>query len=328
MAKIIDGESIAQKLKDKLKQEAQELSDACISPKLAAVLATDNKGAHIYASSQSRSCSEVGIEYQLVELSPTSSQLELLDAVDSLNQDNSVHGIIIQLPLPTGVDARKLQAHIAPVKDVEGISAVNQGGVIQAPQPFFRKPAEGEEGYQDWLSRSLSWPLPTPAPCTAVGMMELIRSLEIDLYGMEAVVVGHSEIVGKPMALLLMAHFCTTTVCHIATRNLAEHTRRADLIVVGVGKPGLITADMVKPGAIVIDAGINRIKVQDDSGKAKSKVVGDVDFDSVKEVAGHITPVPGGVGPMTTATLLKNTLESAKASVERQGQVKVDNHKG
>ncbi|MEA3355785.1 MAG: bifunctional 5,10-methylenetetrahydrofolate dehydrogenase/5,10-methenyltetrahydrofolate cyclohydrolase, partial [Candidatus Bipolaricaulota bacterium] len=156
------------------------------------------------------------------------------------------------------------------------------------------------------------------APCTAIGMMQLIRSLEVDLYGMEAVVVGHSEIVGKPMALLLMAHFCTTTVCHIATRGLVEHTRRADLLVVGVGKPGLITADMVKPGAIVIDAGINRVKTKDSEGKTRTKVVGDVDFDLVKKVAGHITPVPGGVGPMTTAMLLCNTVKSAKASVKRE----------
>jgi|AntAceMinimDraft_8_1070364.scaffolds.fasta_scaffold00660_3 methylenetetrahydrofolate dehydrogenase (NADP+)/methenyltetrahydrofolate cyclohydrolase len=312
MAKIIDGESIAQRVKDNLKQGVQELSAVGIHPKLAAVLATENKGAHIYAASQARSCSEVGVNYELIELSPTSNERELLAAVDGLNRDENVHGIIIQLPLPPDMNARKLQAHIAPAKDVEGISAVNQGGVIQAPQPFFRKPAEGEEGYQDWLSRSLSWPLPTPAPCTAIGMMHLIRSLGKDLYGMEAVVVGHSEIVGKPMALLLMAHFCTTTVCHIATQNLPQHTIRADLLVVGVGKPGLITADMVKPGAIVVDAGINRIKVQDESGKKKSKVVGDVDFDSVKDVAGYITPVPGGVGPMTTAMLLRNTVESAK----------------
>lgn len=313
MAKIIDGQKIAGTIKDELKQEVQKLAASGISPKLAAVLATENKGAHIYADSQARSCSEVGIEYELVERSPESSEKELLAAVDALNQDEKVHGIIIQLPLPAGTNPRKLQSHIAPAKDVEGISALNLGGVIQAAQPFFRKPKPGEDGYDNWLDESLSWPLPTPAPCTAVGMMHLIRSLKTDLYGMEAVVVGHSEIVGKPMALLLMTHFCTTTVCHIATRDLAAHTSRADLLVVGVGKPGLITADMVKPGAIVIDAGINRIKVEDKSGKTKRKVVGDVDFDSVKEVAGYITPVPGGVGPMTTAILLKNTVESAQA---------------
>ena len=317
MAQIIDGQSIAQDMKDKLRQEVKQLSAANISPKLAALLATENKGARIYADSQARSCKEAGIDYELVELSPESSEQELLNAVDALNHDDKVHGIIIQLPLPSGVSARNLQSHIAPAKDVEGTSALNQGGVIQVAQPFFRKPQPSEDEYDSWLDKSLSWPLPTPAPCTAIGMMELIRSLKIDLYGMEAVVVGHSEIVGKPMALLLMAHFCTTTVCHIATRDLASHTRRADLIVVGVGKPGLITADMVKPGAIVIDAGINRIKVEDGSGKTKRKVVGDVDFDSVENVASYITPVPGGVGPMTTAMLLRNTVESAKAASDK-----------
>jgi methylenetetrahydrofolate dehydrogenase (NADP+)/methenyltetrahydrofolate cyclohydrolase len=315
MAKIIDGQSVADKLKAELKEQVQKLSASGIQPKLAALLATDNKGARIYADSQARSCKEVGIDYQLVQHSPTANKSELLDAVEALDQDKDVHGIIIQLPLPPGTNPKQLQAHIAPAKDVEGISAMNLGGVIRAAQPFLRKPNPDEDGYDSWLDDSLSWPLPSPAPCTAVGMMQLIRSLEIDLYGMEAVVVGHSEIVGKPMALLLMAHFCTTTVCHIATKNLSGHTKRADLLVVGVGKPGLITADMVKPGAIVIDAGINRVKVEDESGKKKSKVVGDVDFDSVKEVAGYITPVPGGVGPMTTAILLKNTIESCMNTV-------------
>ena len=316
MGQIIDGKRAAENIKDELKREVQDLSTAGSNPKLAALLATDNKGAHIYAKSQARSCEEVGIDYELVEESHTSSQGALLKTVKHLNQDPNVHGIIVQLPLPAGVDTRALQGQITPAKDVEGVSAANQGGVIYAAQPFFKKPEEGEEGYEDWLGRSLSWPLPTPAPCTAIGMMQLIRSLEVDLYGVEAVVVGHSEIVGKPMALLLMAHFCTTTVCHIATRGLAGHTRRADLLVVGVGKPGLITGDMVKPGAIIIDAGINRVQVKDKNGKSKRKVVGDVDSDTVKDVAGYITPVPGGVGPITTAMLLKNTVESWKATTE------------
>jgi len=316
MGKIIDGEAAARRVKETLQSEVRQLSSAGISPKLAAILATENKGAHIYAKSQARSCAEVGIEYQLVEASPTSDQTFLTDTVERLNHDPTVHGIIVQLPLPKGVGTRALQGQIAPSKDVEGVSAANQGGTVYAAQPFFKKPAVGEQGYEEWLERSLTWPLPMPAPCTAIGMMRLIRSLGKDLYGMEAVVVGHSEIVGKPMALLLMAHFCTTTVCHIATQNLTLHTQRADILVVGVGKPGLITASMVKPGAIVIDAGINRVKEQDKEGKAKTRVIGDVDFDTVRKVAGFITPVPGGVGPMTTAILLANTVESAKASME------------
>jgi len=319
MGQIIDGKRVAKKIKDELKRAVKQLSTVGSTPKLSALLATDNKGAHIYAKSQAKSCGEVGIDYELVEKSHTSSQGALRKTVEHLNQDPTVHGIIVQLPLPAGVDARALQGRITPAKDVEGVSRANQGRVVYAAQPFFKKPEAGQESYEDWLNRSLSWPLPTPAPCTAIGMMQLIRSLAVDLYGMEAVVVGHSEIVGKPMALLLMAHFCTTTICHIATRGLAEHTRRADLLVVGVGKPRLITADMVKPGAIVIDAGINRIQVKDRSGKSKRKVVGDVDFDAVKDVAGYITPVPGGVGPMTTAMLLRNTVESAKATVGQGG---------
>ncbi len=156
---------------------------------------------------------------------------------------------------------------IAASKDVEGMSPANQGRVVYAPQPFYRKPQPGEPGYADWLEKSLGWPLPAPAPCTPSGAMMLIRSLKLDLYGKEAVVVGHSEIVGKPMALLLVAHFCTTTWCHIGTRDLAAHTRRADILCVGAGKAGLVKGDMVKPGAVVIDIGINRIPETGPDGK-------------------------------------------------------------
>ena len=318
MSKIIDGEAAARQVRATLQSEVRELSSAGISPKLAAILATENRGAHIYAKSQARSCAEVGIEYQLVETSPTSDQTFLTDTVERLNQDPTVHGIIVQLPLPEGVRTRVLQGEIAPSKDVEGVSAANQGGTVYAVQPFFKRPTVGEQGYEEWLEHSLTWPLPMPAPCTAIGIMRLIRSLGKDLYGMEAVVVGRSVIVGKPIALLLMAHSCTTTVCHTATQDLASHTQRADILVVSAGKPGLITANMVKPGAIVIDAGINRVKVQDKDGKTKTRVIGDVDFDTVRGVAGFITPVPGGVGPMTTATLLANTVRSAKASIRRR----------
>ena len=312
MGKIIDGEAIARRIRGRLKDEVRTMDE---KPKLAALLATDNKGAHIYARQQEKSCKEVGIEYLKVERPVTSSEEDLLTEITRLNNDSTIAGIIIQLPLPPGVNVRRLQQRIAPIKDVEGVSPANQGMVLCAPQPFYKKP-EGIR-QEDWLEQSLGWHLPMPAPCTAIGMMHMIRSLGKDLYGMEAVVVGHSEIVGKPMALLLMAHFCTVTVCHVATRDLASHTRGADLLVVGVGKPGLITADMVKPGAIVIDAGINRVTVQDAEGKPKRKIVGDVDFDNVKDIASYISPVPGGVGPMTTVMLLKNTVESAKTVIGR-----------
>jgi len=285
-----------------------------------AVIATDNKGAHIYAASQKATCEELGIQYTLAELPTDSTQPQLEAKVQQLNGDPAVTGIIIQMPLPDGCDARTLQMMISPAKDVEGMTPANQGSVIYAAQPFFRKPKEGEDGFDNWLEASLNWPLPAPAPCTPIGAIMLLRSLNIDLYGLNAVMVGHSEIVGKPTALLLMAHFCTTTICHIATKDLAAHTRAADVLMVGAGKPGLITADMIKPGAIVIDIGINRVKdigpdgqpVLNKKGKPKMKTVGDVDFEAAKEVAGYITPVPGGVGPMTVAMLLRNTVEAAR----------------
>ncbi len=320
-AQIIDGEAIAAQVTTKLGGEVEELKGKGVEPKLVAVIATDNKGARIYANNQAKACDKIGINYDLLEFPPDSSESQLISEVQKLNGDTSVSGVIIQMPLPEGVDGRRLQMMIAPSKDVEGMNPHNQGRVVYAPQPFFRKPREGEPGYADWLQKSLSWPLPAPAPCTPTGAMMLIRSLNMDLYGKEAVVVGHSEIVGKPMALLLVAHFCTTTWCHIATQDLAAHTRRADILCVAVGKPGLVTADLIKPGAVVIDIGINRVKeigpdgkpVLTKKGRPKMKTVGDIDFEKAKEVAGYITPVPGGVGPMTVAMLLRNTVAAAKA---------------
>ena len=322
-AQIINGEVVAAQVTAELKVEVEQLKAGGVAPKLVAVIATENKGARIYASSQAKSCGEIGIAYELHELSPASTEDEIIAAIEKLNADGSVSGIIIQMPLPDGVDARKLQMMIAPSKDVEGMNPANQGRVVYAPQPFFKKPAEGEPGYADWLQQSLGWPLPAPAPCTPTGAMMLIRSLNIDLYGKEAVVVGHSEIVGKPMAILLVAHFCTTMWCHIATQDLAAHTRRADILCVGVGVPGLIKGDMIKPGAVVIDIGINRVKqigpdgkpVLNKKGRPKRKTVGDVVFEEAREVAGYITPVPGGVGPMTVAMLLRNTIAAAKAQL-------------
>ena len=319
-AKIIDGEAIAAQVRETLVKDVEKLKAAGKTPHLVALIATENKGAHIYASNQQKSCEELGVQYSLAEMPTDSTQEQLEAKVQALNADPAVTGIIIQMPLPDGCEARKLQMMISPGKDVEGMTPANQGSVIYAAQPFLRKPKEGDEGFDNWLEASLGWPLPAPAPCTPIGAIMLLRSLNIDLYGLNAVMVGHSEIVGKPTALLLMAHFCTTTICHIATKDLASHTKQADVLMVGAGKPGLITADMIKPGAIVIDIGINRVKdigpdgepVLNKKGKPKMKTVGDVDFEAAKEVAGYITPVPGGVGPMTVAMLLRNTVEAAK----------------
>jgi len=319
-AHIIDGEAIAAEIQAGLEREAAELRAAGRPVKLVAVIATDNRGARMYAASQQKTCAAVGIDYELSELLPDSTEDAIVARIEQLNADPSVSGIIIQMPLPDGVNARRLQRMIAPAKDAEGMNPANQGMVVYAPQPFYRKPKPGEPGHDEWLEASLGWPLPSPAPCTPIAAIALLRSLREDLYGKEAVVVGHSEIVGKPIALLLMAHFCTTTVCHIATRDLPSHVRHADIVVAAAGVPGLIKGDWIKPGAIVIDVGINRVPMVDgqgkpvlnEKGKPKMKTVGDVEFELASERASHITPVPGGVGPTTVAMLLKNTVDAAK----------------
>jgi methylenetetrahydrofolate dehydrogenase (NADP+)/methenyltetrahydrofolate cyclohydrolase len=308
----------------------------------------------MYIRSQQRSCEEVSIRYTVDKLAVDSTQDQLLARIDELNADADITGIIIQMPLPEGCDSRTLQARINPGKDAEGMCPANLGRVVLACSEAALKRRGTPKDYEAWLEQSLTWAMPAPAPCTAVGSVELIRSTGIDLYGKHAVVVGHSEIVGKPVVLLLLAHFCTVTCCHIATADLAEQTRQADILVVATGKPGavwsgyrrrlrawkkapekkpkpdlpdlspLVSADMIKPGAVVIDVAINRLPkaldengepVKNKKGKAAMVTKGDVDFEGATEVAGHITPVPGGVGPMTTALLLRNVVEAARASV-------------
>jgi len=293
-AKIIDGNAVAEKIQGHLRGEIEELKKAGKPCHLVAVQVGDNPGSRVYIGSQKKSCEEMGIKYTLDQMAETTTQQELVRKISSLNDDKNVTGIILQMPLPTGLDARAVQATIAVGKDVEGMNPANMGLVVYNRARL--------------------------APCTAMGAVELIKSTGVELYGREVTVVGHSEIVGKPISLLLLDLFCTTTVCHIATQNLKAHTLNADILVVAVGKPGLIKADMVKPGAIVIDIGINRVKevdaggkeVLNEKGKPRMKTVGDVAFEAVSQVAGMITPVPGGVGPMTVAMLLKNTVTAAK----------------
>ena len=288
---------IANKIKEGLKKEIAELKSKGVQPHLVAILIGDNAGARIYAKSQAKDCESIGIKYTLEELNANTTEAQLIEHVQKLNNDKSVTAIILQMPLPQGVNARKIQAIIAKEKDAEGMNPANMGMVVYGN--------------------------PTIGPCTPLGAFELIKSIGVDLYGKEVVVVGHSEIVGKPIALLVLDKFATTTVCHIATSQkgmLEYHTKRADILIVAVGKAGLIKKDMVKPGVIVIDIGINRIPVLDEKGqpvidekgKKKMKTVGDCDFDGIKEIASYITPVPGGAGPMTVAMLLKNTVEAAK----------------
>jgi methylenetetrahydrofolate dehydrogenase (NADP+)/methenyltetrahydrofolate cyclohydrolase len=281
-AKIIDGVSIAGRIREEVKQRVAELALAGRRVHLAAVLVGSSSAGELYAQRQGEACRSVGIGYELLTLPGDSSTERVAETIEKLNHDSSVTGIMLHLPLPEHLDATELQYKIDPVKDVEGVNPANIGYVV----------------YGHTLI----------APCTALAVLELIQSTGVTIRGAEAVVVGASEIAGKPIALLLTEQMATVTLCHIATRDLKQHTRRAEILVVAVGKAGLIGVDHVREGAVVIDVGINRITAADGS----KKTVGDVDFEAVRQKAGAITPVPGGVGPMTVAMLLKNTLRSAE----------------
>lgn len=249
-----------------------------ILPCLAVVLVGEDPASAIYVRNKERACAQAGIRSVAVRLPADTAQETLEEAIRGLNEDAEIDGILVQLPLPRGLDEGRVLALIDPAKDVDGFHAKNMGALVTGGRGF--------------------------VPCTPKGCMELIRRTGISLCGKEAVVVGRSNIVGKPMALLLLAKSATVTVCHSRTSDLAAHISRAQVLVAAVGKPGMITGDMIRPGAVVIDVGINRLE--------DGKVVGDVDFESAGEIAGFITPVPGGVGPMTIAMLLENTLESAE----------------
>jgi len=297
-AQIIDGEATAGKIQEQLKAESANRKAKGKEPHLLALMVGDNPATRIYSKSQQKSCEELGIKYTLEQLPDDTTGQGLEKRIAELNADASVNGILLQMPLPEGVDARELQAMIAPSKDVEGMNPANMGMVVYGR--------------------------PRLAPCTAMAAVELIKATGVELEGKEVTVVGHSEIVGKPVSLLFLDQFCTTTVCHIATKDLAYHTKNAEILVVAVGKAGLTKGDMIRPGAIVIDVGINRVTLKDENGKPvltskgkpKKVTVGDVIFDEAKEVASHITPVPGGVGPVTVAILLRNTVEATKMQLE------------
>jgi methylenetetrahydrofolate dehydrogenase (NADP+) / methenyltetrahydrofolate cyclohydrolase len=286
-ATLIDGAALAEREKQSIHQRVDRLAESGRRPALTAVLIGSTPAGELYANRQAQACESVGIKYLLRKLPSDASQKSAAELLESLTADPAVTGIMLHLPLPPQLDATELQYKIDPVKDVEGVNPANIGYVV----------------YGHTLI----------APCTALAVIELIESTGVTLRGAEAVVVGASEIAGKPIALLLTQRLATVTLCHIETRDLKSHTRRADVLVVAAGKAGLIGADHVKPGAIVIDVGINRITLADGS----KKTVGDVDFDAVREQAAYITPVPGGVGPMTVAMLLKNTLRSAELLEKR-----------
>jgi methylenetetrahydrofolate dehydrogenase (NADP+)/methenyltetrahydrofolate cyclohydrolase len=284
-ATLIEGQPVADRIEDEVKTKVAQMASP---PKLAAVLASENPGAKYYARSQRKSCEEVGIEYELHTLDPDSSQDEIEDHIRGLNEESDLNGIILLMPVPEGVNAREVQQTIDPEKDVEGVHPANIGRLF----------------YGDFS-------LP---PCTPNAVVTMLAGLDMDLKGKETVVVGHSEIVGKPTVVMLLKSLMespTVTCCHIATRDLAFHTKRAEVLIVAAGKAGLVSGDMVKEGAVVIDVGINRVKVEE-GGEKKTKVVGDVEFEEARERAAAITPVPGGVGLVTTAMLLRNTVECAQ----------------
>jgi methylenetetrahydrofolate dehydrogenase (NADP+)/methenyltetrahydrofolate cyclohydrolase len=286
--KIIDGKKLAQAVKDDVRERVTKLKEQGWTPRLISIDVGDSAAVSLYIKNQQKAAEKVGIEFEHHHYPGNITQREMDAAIQTLNVDPRVTGIILQRPVPKTLDLEELENTIHHSKDVEGMSSLNIGNIVYGDSSL--------------------------GPCTSLASVELLKSTGLNLRGLEVVVVGHSEIVGKPVALLLVEDLCTVTICHHGTRNLSYHTRQADALIVAVGKPGLITADMVKPGAAVIDIGINQVEVTLPDGTRSTKVVGDVDFEGVKEVAGWITPVPGGVGPMTVAMLLRNTV----VATERQ----------
>ncbi|MCL2892536.1 bifunctional methylenetetrahydrofolate dehydrogenase/methenyltetrahydrofolate cyclohydrolase FolD [Brenneria tiliae] len=278
-AKIIDGKTIAQQVKDEVAaQVKQRLAAGKRAPGLAVILVGEHPASQIYVASKRKVCEEVGFISRSYDLPSTTTESELLGLIDQLNADDTIDGILVQLPLPAGIDNTKVIERIAPDKDVDGFHPYNVGRLCQRA-PLLRA-------------------------CTPRGIITLLQRYNIDTFGLNAVVVGASNIVGRPMSLELLLAGCTTTVTHRFTKNLRHHIENADLLVVAVGKPGFIPGEWIKPGAIVLDVGINRLE--------SGRVVGDVDYDGAREKASYISPVPGGVGPMTVATLIQNTLQACE----------------
>jgi methylenetetrahydrofolate dehydrogenase (NADP+) / methenyltetrahydrofolate cyclohydrolase len=277
-AQLIDGNALSKQIRADIAQQAAALSASGRQPGLAVVLVGEDPASHVYVRNKVKACQEAGFHSVLEKYEASLSEADLLARIDALNNDPAIDGILVQMPLPKHIDPHKVIEAISTRKDVDGYSTLS-AGELMTQLPGFR-------------------------PCTPYGCMKLIESAGYDLRGKHAVVIGRSNTVGKPMALLLLQANATVTICHSGTPDIGHHTRQADVVVAAVGRRKVLTADMVKPGAVVIDVGINR----DEAGK----LCGDVDFDAVKDVAGWITPVPGGVGPMTITMLLQNTLEAAQ----------------
>ncbi|OWT79903.1 MULTISPECIES: bifunctional methylenetetrahydrofolate dehydrogenase/methenyltetrahydrofolate cyclohydrolase FolD [unclassified Achromobacter] len=277
-ARIIDGKALSQKIREEVAQRVTKLVESGVRPGLAVVLVGEDPASQVYVRNKVEACEKAGLHSVKEQYPATMSEAELLQRIAILNGDPTIHGILVQLPLPPHMDSHKVIEAIAAEKDVDGFH-ISNAGLLMTGQPLFR-------------------------PCTPYGVMKMLEAENVPLRGAEAVIVGASNIVGKPMAMLLLAAGATVTLCNSKTRDLGAQTRRADVLVVATGKAGIVTGDMIKPGAVVIDVGINR--------GADGKLCGDVEFASAREVAGAITPVPGGVGPMTIAMLMVNTVEAAE----------------
>ena len=275
---IIDGKKLAKTTRENLRLEVEELKENGINPKLAVIMVGNNSASQIYVRNKSRACDEVGIEFEEYLLPATTEQSELLNLIDKLNKQEDINGILLQSPIPDGLDINEAFRKISPEKDVDGFHPVNVGKLVLGQDTF--------------------------VSCTPYGIMRMFEAYNIDLEGKNAVVIGRSNIVGKPMSHCLLNKNARVTICHSRTKNLAEITKRADILVAAIGKAEFVKADMVKEGAVVIDVGINRTE--------EGKLKGDVDFENVSKKASYITPVPGGVGPMTIAMLMNNVVKAAK----------------
>lgn len=276
--KIIDGKKLAKKIREKLKIECEELQEKGIKPKLAVIMVGDDKASKIYVKNKSKACDEIGIEYEEYLLEKDIKQKELIELINKLNNDKSVNGILLQSPIPEGLDINEAFRIISPEKDVDGFNPTNVGKLVLNQDTF--------------------------VSCTPYGIMKMFEAYDIELEGKKVVVLGRSNIVGKPLVQCCINKNATVTICHSKTKNIKEHVKEADIVISAIGKPKYVTEDMIKEKAVVIDVGINRTE--------DGKIVGDVDFENVSKKASYITPVPGGVGPMTIAILMNNVIKACK----------------
>lgn len=282
MAEILDGKTLAKKIRKELKLEVEELKQKGIIPKLAVIMVGDNSASQVYVRNKSRACEKVGIEFEEFLFDKDTLEEELINTIDNLNKDEKIHGILLQSPVPKHINIQKAFERISPSKDVDGFNAVNVG-----------KLATGQDAF---------------ISCTPYGIVKILEEYGIETEGKNAVILGRSNIVGKPMIQCMLNKNATVTVCHSRTKNIEEITKNADILIAAIGKPNFVKYDMVKPGAVVIDVGINRLE--------DGSLCGDVDFENLCEKASYITPVPGGVGPMTIAMLLNNVVKAAKLSLK------------